>query len=64
MRGSKELLKGYIDIEGVISINGLSEELASLKSSMLSLQKEFSNYKSEVDLRLKDLELKYSSLSK
>lgn len=64
MRGSKEPLKGSIDIEGVISINGLSEELASLKSSMLSLQRAFSSYRSQVELRLKDLELKYSSLSK
>ena len=64
VRGSKEPLKGYIDLEGVISINGLSEELASLKSSMLSLQRAFSSYRSQVELRLKDLELKYSSLSK
>ena len=54
--GSQENLRGYIDINGIISINGLEEALTDLLDSMLQINNSFVEYKSFIDKQLSDLD--------
>lgn len=54
--GSSDKLKGHVDLKGVISINGLEEELTSILESLLNLSTTISNVQSEYDKRFLELE--------
>lgn len=50
--GSQERLKGHVDVTGVISVNGLEEELSSILEALLTL----SNDVKDLNARFIDLE--------
>lgn len=54
--GSQEKYKGYVDIHGEISINGLEEELQEILEGMLNVNSNLTQYKSETDAKLADFE--------
>lgn len=54
--GSSDKFKGHIDLTGVISINGLEEELTSILESLLNLSTTMSNTQIEYDKKLLELE--------
>lgn len=54
--GSLDRLKGHIDIKGVISINGLEEELQSILESSLNLSNTINELQTRYDSRLLELE--------
>ena len=62
--GSQNRLEGYIDITGTISINGLQEELTSLKSSIEAISTDFKEYKLSIDTRLSDIDKRLQSLER
>lgn len=47
--GSQDKFRGYIDINGVISINGLEEELNSILESLLSLTQTVTELKAKLE---------------
>lgn len=47
--GSQDKFRGYIDINGVISINGLEEELNSILESLLSLTQTVNELKAKLE---------------
>ena len=61
--GSQDKLKGYIDVKGVISINGLEEALTDITQSILQVKNDMREYILRVDSRLNDLEAKLDSLN-
>ena len=60
--GSQDKLKGYIDVKGVISINGLEEDLTNITQSILEIKNDIIEYKLNVDSRLSELESKIMTL--
>ena len=62
--GSHDKLKGYIDVKGVLSINGLEEELTSIHEALLSLTDDFNHYKQAMDTHLIAIEQRLSDLEK
>lgn len=56
--GSQDKYRGYVDLNGVISINGLEEELISILSSLNQVEVELNTF----DIRLKSIENRLSKL--
>ena len=54
--GSQEKYRGYIDIKGVISINGLEDEINFILSSIGDLTTDINNYKNFVNSKFEDIE--------
>ena len=54
--GSHDKLKGHIDLNGVISINGLEEELTSILESLLTITTNISNLEINYNQKLLELE--------
>ena len=61
--GSQERLKGYVDVRGVISINGLEEDLTNMTESILEIKNDLTEYKLTVEARLNELESKLMNLT-
>ena len=59
--GSQDKLKGFVDIKGVISINGLEEELNNILTSILTIKTDIAEYKLATEAKLAELEAKISS---
>ena len=60
--GSQEKYRGYIDVRGVISINGLEEELNSILNSIKSLSFSLESYIKDTNLRFATIEEKIKNL--
>ena len=54
--GSQEKYRGFVDIKGSISINGLEEELAFLSNSIKSLSASVEKYIMQIDVQFKNIE--------
>lgn len=61
--GSQDRLKGYIDVKGVISINGLDEDLSNITQAILEIKNDIIEYKLNIDSRLSALESKIMNLN-
>lgn len=62
--GSQEKLRGYVDINGVISINGLEEELTSILESMLNINNSLKEYQEEINNKFDNILERLSNLEK
>lgn len=60
--GSQNKLKGYIDVNGVISINGLEEELNDLANSIISVNNTIGELKLAIDDKFSTIEERLSML--
>lgn len=60
--GSEDKFRGYIDLKGVISINGLEEELTNILSSLSTVISNLQNYQKEVNNRLDSIEKRLTKL--
>ena len=54
--GSSEKFKGHIDLKGIISINGLEEELTSVLESLLNISTTLNDIQNNYDKRFLELE--------
>ena len=54
--GSQEKYKGFVDIKGTLSINGLEEELTSISNAVKSLGNSIATYIEQVDAQFKNIE--------
>ena len=60
--GSQDRYKGFVDVKGRISINGLEEDLTSIFNSIQSLSNSMMSYINSVDTQLKNMENKIKIL--
>lgn len=60
--GSQDKYRGYIDLQGTISINGLEEELNSIILNLNEIVTNLNNYREETNLQLEYIKNKVKAL--
>ena len=60
--GSNERLRGYIDLNGVISINGLEEELADILNTLKVLEDDLAHFESTLSEHLYSIDARLDAL--
>lgn len=60
--GSQDKFKGYIDVKGTLSINGLEEELNKLTQVLMTLNTDLNQYKLIIENRLSEIEQQLANL--
>lgn len=60
--GSNERLRGYIDINGIISINGLEEELTNILDTLKILEDDLQHYESTLSQHLDHIDARLDAL--
>lgn len=62
--GSQDKFKGFIDIKGQISINGLEEELNTIIASLTAITNDIHEYKVTTEARFSELEARLAVLER